>query len=190
VTDSDTGGFGRPAIEQLHDRYGGRMDRTLRRMNGILHAAAGVTMVLLMLWTVGDIAGRSLFSTPFRGTVELTELAVVILVYLGLARAEDQDAHIAVDLLFVRLEKEGQLAMRVFAGAVSVLVIGIMTWRLFVFAQQLNAGGQTTGVLRIPLYPVALIGVAGSAAFGLAALSNMLVSLRALVRRRNSAGTS
>lgn len=178
------GAFGTPQIVRLQERHGGRIGRALRRVSGVLHGLAGVTMVLLLLWTVGDIIGRSFFSRPFPGTVELTELAVVVLVYLGLARAEHDDAHIAVDLLFVRLGAKGQLAVRVVAGLVSFLVVAVMTWRLALFAGQLQAGGFTTGVLRIPLYPVAIAGVVGATAFALAILSNVAVSARALVTDR------
>jgi TRAP-type C4-dicarboxylate transport system permease small subunit len=180
----DTPGTGATDIRRLHDRYGGSLDRALGRANRVLEAAAGVTMVLLLFWTVGDIISRTFFSWPFSGTVELTELAVVVLVYLGLARAENQDAHISVDLIFVRVGETAQLAMRVFAGTVSFVVITALTWRLLVFSGELDAGGHTTGVLRIPLHPVAMAGVVGSVAFGLAALSNVLLSARALFRER------
>lgn len=179
-----TGAFGTPPMVRLHERHGGPIDRALRRVNGVLHTLAGVTMVLLLLWTVGDIIGRTFFSRPFPGTVELTELAVVVLVYLGLARAENDDAHIAVDLLYVRLGARAQLAVRVVAGLLSFLVVAVMTWRLALFAGQLEAGGFTTGVLRIPLYPVAIVGVVGATAFALAILSNVAVSMRALVKDR------
>lgn len=184
MNNSPAGELSGPAIERLHERYGGSVDRALRRVNAWLHGFAGLTMVLLMFWTVADIASRALFSSPFRGTVELTELAVVVLVYLGLARAENQDAHIAVNLLFVRLGERAQLATRAFAGIVTVLVVALMTWRMYIFAGQLDSGGHTTGVLGAPLYPVAMAAVAGSAAFGLAALSNVIVCVRALLRER------
>ena len=181
-TDAADTGAARTEIEHLHGRYGGRIDRTLARINVVLQAAAGVTLALLLVWTVGDIVSRTFFSRPFAGTVELTELAVVVLVYLGLARAENQDAHITVDLVFVRLGKTARLGMRVFAGAVSFLVIAVLTWRLLVFAGELDSGGYTTGVLRLPLYPVALAGVVGCVAFALAVLGNVLVAARALMR--------
>ncbi|QSB16615.1 TRAP transporter small permease [Natronosporangium hydrolyticum] len=141
-----------------------------------------MTMLGLLGWTVVDIVGRTFFNAPMRGTVELTELAVVILVYLGLSYAESRDSHIAVDLLYQRLGVRGRLLLRVFAGAVSLLVISVLTWRLFVYAGQLDTGGYTTGILRLPLYPVALLAVLGAAAFWLAVFANTAVSLLALMR--------
>lgn len=173
-----------PTAEQLRERHGGRLATALRRVNMALHALSGLTMVSLLLWTVVDIVGRAFFNRPLRGTIELTELAVVVLVYLGLARTEDKDAHIAVDLFYGRLRVGGQLALRVFAGVVGTVVIAVMTWRLWVFAGQLDAGGYTTPTLRLSLYPAALLGVAGCAAFGLAILANLVRSVTALVSRR------
>ncbi|QBI19398.1 TRAP transporter small permease [Egibacter rhizosphaerae] len=173
-----------PAMERLQDVHGGRLARGLRHVDRALHALAGVTMVGLLLWTVVDILGRSLFSMPLRGTVELTELAVVILVYLGLARVENQDSHIAVDLLFGRLGTRGQLLLRGLAGLLGAGIMGLLTWRLFVFAGDLDAGGYATASWGLPLYPVALVGVVGSTAFVLALLLNAYVALAALVKRR------
>jgi TRAP-type C4-dicarboxylate transport system permease small subunit len=172
------------AIAHLHERHGDGLVRAIRRVAGTLEALAAVTLVLLLAWTVGDILSRTLFGRPFPGTVELTELAVVVLVYLGLARAETQDAHISVDLLFVRLGERGRLLLRAGAGTLTFGTVVLLVWRLWVFSGDLATGGYTTGVLRIPLYPVALVGVVGAAVFGLAALANVLGSVRALVRSR------
>jgi TRAP-type C4-dicarboxylate transport system permease small subunit len=125
---------------------------------------------------------RTLLARPLPGTVELTELAVVVLVYLGLPRAENEDAHIAADLLYVRLKPRSQVVMRIFASAISLIVVAVMTWRLFVFARQMDAGGYTTGVLRIPLYPVAMLGVLGATAFTIATAATFSSSIRDLMR--------
>jgi TRAP-type C4-dicarboxylate transport system permease small subunit len=173
-----------PTIEELQRRYGGRLVGWLQLVHLPLLIGAGVVMLGLLAWTVADIVARSVFNNPLSGTVELTELAVVAMVYLGLSYAESRDTHIAVDLLYVRLPVRAQLALRVFAGLVSLVVIAVMTWRLYVYAGQLDAGGYITGILQIPLYPVALLAVLGAATFGLAVLVNTAVSMRALLRRR------
>ncbi|WP_130650759.1 TRAP transporter small permease [Egicoccus halophilus] len=171
-------------LQDLQRQHGDRFGQGLARVTMVLHVGAGVTLVALLAWTVTDIVGRSFFGNPLRGTVELTELAVVVLVYLGLARVESQDAHISVDLLYVRLGRRAQLGLRAFAGVVGFLVVAVMTWRLYVYAGQLDAGGYTTGIRRVPLYPVALLGVAGAAAFGLSILTNLVLVVRSLVRGR------
>ena len=169
-------------LQALRSERGDRVGEVVARCNSVLHFAACTTMVALLAWTVTDIVGRSAFNSPVRGTVEVTELAVVVLVYLGLARVESDDGHISVDLLYVRLGRRGQLVMRAVAGLIGVVIVAAMTWRLYVYAGTLEAGGFTTGILRIPLQPVALLAVAGAAAFALTMVTNLLLVVRALVR--------
>lgn len=170
------------SLVDLQQEHGAPWIGWLRRANVVLHSAAGLTMVLLLIWTIIDIGGRYFLNRPMRGTVELTELAVVVFVYLGLARTESDDAHITADLFFVRFGVRGQLVLRAFAGAVGAVVIWVMAWRLWRFAGQLDSGGYETAVLRIPLYPVAILGVIGAVAFGVTVVANLLVVLRALVK--------
>lgn len=172
------------SLADLQEAHGGAPLRWLRVVNQVLHTLAGLTLVGLLAWTAVDIVGRSAFSSPLRGTIELTELAVVVLVYLGLARTETDDAHITVDLLFVRFKRRGQLVLRAVAGAIGVAVIAVMTWRLYQFTGHLQAGGYETSRLRVPLWPVAVLGVVGATAFGLSVLANLLVVLRALAKDR------
>lgn len=171
-----------PAAVTLQElqREGDRIGRWISRVNEVLHVAAILTLLGLLAWTVTDIVGRSFFDRPMRGTVELTELAVVVLVYLGLARVESQDAHISVDVLYVRFGRRMQLLLRALALTLGVIVVGTMTWRLFDYAGQLAAGGYTTGILRLPLRPVALLGVAGAAMFGVTMAANLFLVVRAL----------
>jgi TRAP-type transport system small permease protein len=171
------------AAQLRAEQYGGRLSRVQRRVNSALHLAGGLVMLALLLWTAGDIIGRS-FGNPFRGTVELTEIAVVMLVYLGLAHTEDADRHVTVDLLYIRMGRTGKLVLRMFGGVVALAVMGAMTWRLWVYAQSLDAGGYTTGILHVPLFPVAVVTVVGCAAFTLAILTKTVFAARALVGRR------
>lgn len=177
-----------PTIEELQRRYGGRLARWLRLVHTPLRIAAGAVLLVLLAWTVVDIVARSVFNNPLTGTVELTKLAMVPMVYLGLSYVESRDGHIAVDLLYLRLPVRARLALRVFAGLVSLAVIAFMTWQLHAYAGTLEANHNNSGVLRIPLYPAALLATLGAAIFGLAVLLNTAVSIRALVSMRPPVG--
>lgn len=132
-----------------------------------------------MFVTVIDVVGRSFFSSPFRGTVELTEMAMILIIYLGFGHAEHEGDHISVDILYVKLQRRAQLALTVFNGLFGVVVIGLLTWNLYKFAGVLDGGGYTTAVWRIPQGPVALIGVAGAVMFVLALASTAALALHA-----------
>ncbi len=157
------------------------MDRVIgaiQTVNRWMHYVAGAMLIALMLVTVIDVVGRTFFDTPFRGTVELTEMAMIVIIYLGFGHAEHEGDHISVDIVYVKLRRQAQLALTMFSGLFGVFVIGLMTWTLYRFAGILNGGGYATAVWNIPQGPVALIGVGGAVMFVLALASTAVLALR------------
>lgn len=154
-------------------------------VNRWLHYVAGLVLVLLMSVTVIDVVGRSAFNRPFRGTVELTELAMVAIVYLGFGYAQHEGDHIAVDIVYDQVGRGVQLLLTVFAGVFGLVVIGLMTWNLYRFTGVLGGGDYTTAVLEIPQRPIALVAVGGATMFILALASTAVLALRAFRRERS-----
>jgi TRAP-type C4-dicarboxylate transport system permease small subunit len=163
----------------------GRVIAAIRAVNRWLHHAAGALLVLMMFVTIIDVVGRSFLNRPFRGTVELTEMAMVVIIYLGFGYAEHEGDHIAVDLVYSQLGRLMRLALTVFNGIFGVAVIGLLTWNLYRFAERLDAGGYVTAVRKIPQGPVALIGVFGGVMFVLALMSTAVLAFRSFLKERS-----
>lgn len=140
----------------------------VRWVNQWLHWLAGATIVGLMLMTVVDIVGRRFFDAPFRGTVELTQLALVIIIYLGFAYAENHGDHVAVDIIYTRLRRGLQLIVTAVTSVFGIAMVALLAHRLFVYAGVLSGGGYTTPTRGISQAPFALIAVGGSVLFALA----------------------
>jgi TRAP-type transport system small permease protein len=157
--------------------------RAIRAVNTSLHYVAGALIIGVVVITVYNVVGRWLFDAPLQGTVELTELAMVGIVYLGMAYAQQQNGHIAVDLLYQRLGRRWQSALDAFGAIVGVVVVALVGWRLYAYAGVLEVGGRTTASRRIPLYPFAYLAIVGLAAYGLAIATTFVRRLRDAARR-------
>lgn len=138
-----------------------------------LHWVSGAFIVGLMFMTVANILGRWTMGRPVRGTVELTEIGMIAIVFLGLAYAQVRDDHIRVDLLYNRLGERGRLVLRAFSSIVSLAVVLVMTWRLYDYSGVLASSGRTTSSLAIPLTWAAWIAVAGGIVYAIGILSTM-----------------
>jgi TRAP-type transport system small permease protein len=154
----------------------------VRAVNKALHYVAGALIVVLMLFTVFNIVGRWLFNSPLRGTVELTELAMITVVYLSFAYAQHRDDHISVDVLYQRFGARGRAVLDTFSALLSLVVLALIAWRLHAYGVVLEAGGRTTAARRIPLYPFAYVAIVGTVAFMLALVSTAIQ--RAVQARR------
>ena len=75
----------------------------MRGFNTITHYLAGAGLMALLFLTVTDILGRSFFSRPVPGTVELTSMMLVFVVFLAVAHSEDMGDHITIDLIYERV---------------------------------------------------------------------------------------
>lgn len=139
-----------------------RLIGAIRRFNVKLHYVGGAALVALLALTVSDITGRSVFKNPVSGTVEVTALILVVIVFLGLAHSEDLGDHITVDLIYVRLGDRGKKFLDYFANILSVVVIGMLSYQLYKFALRQNDAGATTPVLRWPTWPFVIVGALGS----------------------------
>jgi TRAP-type C4-dicarboxylate transport system permease small subunit len=157
--------------------------RAIHAVNTSLHYVAGALIVGVVVITVYNVVGRWLFDAPLRGVVELTELAMVGIVYLGMAYAQQRDSHITVNLLYQRLGRRWRAAVDAFAAAVGVVVVALIAWRLYAYAEVLEAGGRTTASRRIPLYPLAYLAIVGLTAYVIALVTTVVRSLRDAGRR-------
>ena len=145
-----------------------RLTAQFERLTRWLHHVSGALLVGLTVLTVGNILGRWLFDAPLPGAVELTEIGMVAIVFMGLAYAQVRGDHIRVDLLYERLGRRGRRVLDLLATLVSFATVAVMTWRLWAYAGQLAASGRTTSVLRIPLSWVAWVAVAGGVLYAVA----------------------
>ena len=130
------------------------MKKITALFEGLLHRIAELSLAALALLTLVDVMGRYVFRFPVRGSVELTELLMVAVIFSGIVLATRAHAHVAVDLLTTalspRMLKLQQLASHASATAISVL-LGMVSWEQASSAAEFK--DQTT-VLGIPLAPV------------------------------------
>lgn len=154
------------------------MENLSLSINRWLHYASCVALVLLMFLTVADIAGRYLLNRPVPGTFELTEMAMVFIVFLALGMAQHRHEHISLDLAYNFFPSRLKQAVDLVVALVSLSVVAAVTGQLYLYSLRMSEGGYTTAVLRLPLYPFVLVAVAGCAVYALAIVTDCASSLR------------
>ncbi len=159
------------------------MQRVSALINLWLQRISAVVLVALMVITVADVLGRWLLNRPVEGTYELTELAMVAIVFLALGAVVHHGGHISIGLVSERLPKRWQRALQIVVGLLSFLLLLVIAWQLYEYAGRLQRGSYITGrpilgLLQIPTYPLAFVAVAGILAYALAVLSNVVALIR------------
>lgn len=124
---------------------------------GAMAAIFGIMCILVL-----DIILRSTTeSMAVRGSYELTEMTMIIIIFLGMAVTQMEKEHIHVEML---VEKFPFLVKSVIKVIVSIFTTVLACITFYACVQQALSNlssGITTAVLFIPLYPFALIMAAG-----------------------------
>ncbi|MCP4071706.1 MAG: TRAP transporter small permease [Hyphomicrobiales bacterium] len=138
------------------------MKLLIDRISNWMAGAASVFLLGLMLITFADVVGRYFFDAPLVFTVEIVELGMGLMIFFGLALTTLQRGHIAVDLITGITPKNLHVLLVSFATLVTVIFMGLVTWRLWDRAENFWSDGLATQILFLPVAPVVfLMAIAG-----------------------------
>ena len=125
----------------------------------------GIVLVLLMLYTVADVVLRYGFNRPFSGSLELTEFAMVVIVFLGIAYCGWVGGHVAVDILERPLEHPRLRFIPAILTLISALLFAAVAYESA--DEAFGAMNRVSNMMRWPHWPFQLIVAFGSALFAI-----------------------
>jgi TRAP-type C4-dicarboxylate transport system permease small subunit len=161
-----------------------RIRRVVDVLAGLLAVASALCASVLMVSISLDVAWRELVNRSIPGMVELSETAVVFMVYLGMAQAESSGMHVRMTLVTDRIPARAAHALRVAAFAVTLAFVGWMAWetglRALDSVQRLEF---RYGLLDWPIWPARLVIPIGLAVLMLQVLFRLGDSLSAALGR-------
>jgi len=130
---------------------------------------AGGTLFMLVLLIISNILGRSIFKTPVSGTIELVELATVVVVYFALAYTEVRKGHVTVEELVVsRLPRGARRILAIVMYFFSAGFFIITVWQVSLLMwSYLFPSIRFTVILNIPFAPFMFVIAIGSLALSL-----------------------
>lgn len=142
--------------------------------------SAGLLLLVLMVLTVADVAGRNLFGQSVLGTVDISTLLLVAIAFFGLASAEIDGRHVSVGLVEARF---GFRTRMLLSGVRTVLLLvlgALIVWGMGeVFLSAFERGETTNDILHLPTWPAKLVLFVSFLLFFVLALWKEALELRA-----------
>ena len=124
--------------------------RTLEALCGLLAAAA---LFAIMWLTLFDVAGRKLIDTSVTGSLELTEMLMVLVIFAGMPLVSLRGEHVVFDSLDPLLEAWVRRAQGFVVDLLCAAALAGMAWLMWVKAGNMMQYGDTTAQLKIPQGP-------------------------------------
>jgi len=108
------------SVSKLRDFF----ERTL----DVLGAGAGVLIAFLMLGVCADVCMRYFFNRPLFWMIEVTQYAMVFILFLGTAWLLRKEGHVVMDVLINRLGQKSRTLTNVITSILGAIVCFIITW--------------------------------------------------------------
>lgn len=164
-TSTDAGRQAKPDVLQTSAR------RIMRVLDLIGVIVSGALVVFLMLLSVFDVGMRQWGSRGITGTIEWTEVLLVIMVFAGLAPAEVSKANIRTPLVTNRLPDKWAHGVRALAQAIAAVFVAWLAFKALTEARlALDIHELKIGVVEVPVWPAKF-----SIAAGLFALCAVMI---------------
>jgi TRAP-type C4-dicarboxylate transport system permease small subunit len=149
-------------------------DRALR----LLALGAGGVLVGLLGLVIVDVVMRYVLRLPFLGAYEMTELAMVLIVFLALPYCAATGGHVAVDVLSPILDRPRLRWLNALIHLAGAALMAVIAWQATIYAFGSAARGEATNMLKIPKQPFELVTAACAALFAIVLLVQAWKALR------------
>ncbi|MGQ0543800.1 MAG: TRAP transporter small permease [Betaproteobacteria bacterium] len=149
-------------------------DRVLR----VLALGGGVVLLGLMGLVAFDVVMRYVLRLPFLGAYEMTELAMALIVFLGLPYCAATGGHVAVDVLGPALDRPAFRWLNALLPLAGGALMAVIAWQSVLYAFESRSRGEATNMLRIDLFPFQMLAAASVALFSVVLLVQAWKALR------------
>lgn len=116
-------------------------------------AIAAMALFGIMALTLVDVAGRKALSTSVPGSLELTELLMVVVIFAGLPLVSLRGEHVVFDSLDPILPRSVRRAQTLVVDLLVAALLAGMAWLMWTKAAQMASYGDTTAQLKITQAP-------------------------------------
>ena len=125
----------------------------LAGVRGVLGTIAALALFAMMMLTFVDVVGRKFFSHSLIGSVELTEMTMLAMIFAGIPLASLASEHVVFDLLDTFLPDRVRYWQARLANSICTLLMGAAAWFVFNRAIRTASMGDTTAQLLVPVAP-------------------------------------
>jgi len=155
--------------------------RVLRYVVGAFTAVATVSVAGMMGVTTVDVLGRTV-ARPVPGAYDIVTVLGGLAIGCALPYTTAVKGHVAVEVLFHRLQRRGRIAVDTAHRLLGSGLFGVLAWQSLSYGAGLRASGEVTPTLQIPLYPLVYAVGASCAVVVLVILHHLIHPGRELIR--------
>lgn len=109
--------------------------------------------MLMLIVIVADIIGAKLFKWPIPGGIDIVGLLGVVVIAFAIAQTQVIHGHIEVEFFVMRLPEKARNVIAGIIYSLGMLLFVLLGWQSYDFGHTLQASGEVSMTVGIPVYP-------------------------------------
>jgi len=135
----------------------GKADSFMQPFENAANFVAAIAIFMLMVLGTTQIILRTVFNSPIAGYIDMVELSMAGMAFLGAAYCQRLGAHIRMEMLVAKLRGRSRWALEIVGTLVAIFIVAVLvyySWGHFLRAYQL---GDSTIDAEYPVWPSKLL---------------------------------
>ncbi|MEP1931864.1 MAG: TRAP transporter small permease [Roseibium sp.] len=134
-----------------------QFDGWLSHVENAFNMIAAFSILALMLLAVAQVFGRLFFNAPIPGFIDITEQAMAIFAFAGVAYCQRVGGHIRMEIVLGRLRGRSLYIAEMIGVIVIAFTVALLIWgSLYHFDRSWSIGDSTMDI-RLPTWPSKLV---------------------------------
>jgi TRAP-type C4-dicarboxylate transport system permease small subunit len=146
----------------------------LERLEVGMRIIAACCLFGMALLTGADVGMRGVFNSPIFGCEEIVSILGVIAVGFALPYAHFQKSHIGVEILVRRFSRKTRNIITLVTNTTLLGLMGLVSWRMFLYARTLGKSGEVSMNLELPEYYVVYVLAFGFLVYSICLLRDII----------------
>ena len=143
---------------------------------------SGIVVIIMMLYTTVDVAGRYLVNRPMPAAYEMTIIFLIYITYFGVTLVQARGGHMRLGFLYEKAGPRGKSLIDLFSVLFGLFIVGIITWQGWLYAiESWQIEEVTMGVYTVPVFPGRIALAIGSTIFIIQYIIDIVKSILVLL---------
>lgn len=134
-----------------------KADRGLQPFEDTINMIAAIAIFSLMVLGTLQIIMRSFFNHPISGYIDLVELSMASMAFLGAAYCQRLGAHIRMEILVGHLKGRWLWGFEIFGTIIGMIIIAVLIWNGWGHFMRSYTLGDSTIDAEFPVWPSKLL---------------------------------
>jgi TRAP-type C4-dicarboxylate transport system permease small subunit len=135
----------------------GRLNRLFMPVEDIANLLAAFAILALVILGVMQIFLRSVFNAPISGYIDLVELSMASMAFLGAAYCQRLGSHVRMELLVGNLKGRALWSVEALGALIAMFIIGVLIYYSWGHFDRSYTLGDTTMDAEYPVWPSKLL---------------------------------